>query len=272
MDSLNKKIYPAIILLIIFIFFLSCSAEAVGVRPLTVDMFLEQGETEEFTLELTPSDAEELVELNLHYPHQDLSGSLSYEVGDPDEHEVINWIDMPDEVTVPPGEEVEVTGEVNVPFDAEGSHTAVIMVEPVVEDEEGITLQVRYAVRVNIHVDAPGLREDAELLDFDLEADEEDQPLLTAHMENPSQLMYDAAGEVTVRDEDRQLIERVTIETPGGGEETTIYPGAEVLFEGNITEPLAAGQYDLQAFIYYGDGRQIIERKTVEVGDEFIDP
>ncbi|MFP4136604.1 MAG: hypothetical protein ACLFTO_06215, partial [Candidatus Acetothermia bacterium] len=126
------------------------------------------------------------------------------------------------------------------------------------------------------HVDTPGLREDAELQNFSLEAGEEDQPVVSARIKNTSSLLYDAAGEVTVRDQDRRLIERVPVRTEsaaqGGGDETTIYPGSEVVFQGDVTEPLPAGDYDLQFFLRYGDGRQIIERKSVEVGDEFVDP
>ncbi|MFW6301700.1 MAG: hypothetical protein ACOC1W_04165, partial [Bacillota bacterium] len=142
--------------------------------------------------------------------------------------------------------------------------------------EEGITFKVRYAVRVNIHVDAPGLRETAELIDFDLEPGEEDAaPRVSSRIKNDSALMYDAAGEVTIRDETRQLIERVPIRSQhaaqAGREATTLYPGSEVIFSGEITEALAAGTYDLQLFLRYADGRQIIERKTVEIGDEFVD-
>ena len=221
--GINKVYIIFLIFVLIFVLY-SSNLLAVGVRPLSLDLEMEQGESSTFELELVPEGTEETVALNLYYPRQQITGTLTFEEGDLEQHEVLNWIALPDEVTVPPDEEVEVTGEINVPFDAEGTHTAVVMVEPLMEDGEGISLQVRYAVRISIHVDAPGLREDAELLDFDLEADEDDQPLLTAHMENPSPLMYNAAGEVTVRDESRQLIERVTLKTEGGSRKPQSIP------------------------------------------------
>ncbi|MFW6409751.1 MAG: hypothetical protein ACOCZR_01800 [Halanaerobiales bacterium] len=268
-----------LIICLIFIFSLSFSSdsEAVGVRPLVVDLEMERGETGVFELNLTPTDTQQMVALNLYYPRQQLTGSLSYEECDLKKHAVLNWLELPEEVIIPPDEKKTVEVEVTVPYDARGTHTAIIMVEPVVEEAEaGITFRVRYAVRVNIHIDAPGLRRTAEVKEFKLTADDEDRPLLQAHAKNNSSLSYNAAGEVTVRDENRQLIERVSIRSlhaaQGGRDETTIYPDSKVIFEGLINEPLTPGTYDLQLFLYYADGRQIIERKRVEVGDEFIDP
>ncbi len=274
----NSKVFLIIIITIFILNIYSMNVNAVGVQPLIMDLEMNQGETQQFELDLMPSDSEEQVALNLFYSRQQQTGSLSYEEADLEEHEVLNWLDLPVEVTVPPGEETTVTGEVSVPHDASGSHTAIIMVEPETDEaDEGITFQVRYAVRVNIHVNAPGLRESADLLDFDIEAGEEDElPRISSLIRNNSDLMYDAAGEVTIRDESRQLIERIPIRSQhaaqAGRDETTLYPGSEVIFDGEITEALAAGTYDLQLFLRYADGRQLIERKTIEIGDEFVDP
>ncbi|MGM0438348.1 MAG: hypothetical protein ACQEQD_08750 [Bacillota bacterium] len=277
MISYKKYNFEVIILFfLLFIFIISFPLYAIGVQPLVLDLEVSQGETQQFELKLSPEQNQSTAELNLYYPRQQLTGSLSYEEGNLDEHPVLNWLDLPDEVIVPPGEETSVDVQVSVPYGVEGTHTAIIMVEPKVEEaEKGITFQVRYAVRVNIHVDAPGLREEAEVKSFKLESTEENQPLIQTHIKNPSPLSYNAAGEVTIRDQNRRLIERVPIRSEhasqGGRDETTIYPGSEVIFSGKVTEPLAEGTYDLQLFLYYADGRQVIERKTIDVGDEFID-
>ncbi len=272
----NNKIYLITISSVIFFLLYSLSSLAVGVRPLVIDLNMDRGETQQFQLKLTPEDNQQTVALNLYYPRQQITGSLSYEEGNLEEHAVLDWLDLPGQVVVPPGEETTVDMEVTTPYDASGTHTAIIMVEPVVEEaEQGITFRVRYAVRVNIHIDAPGLRRRVEVKGLELTADEEDHPLLQAHIKNTSPLSYNAAGEVTVRDESRRLIERVQIKSQhaaqGGRNKTTIYPDSEVIFEGLINEPLVQGTYDMQLFLYYADGRQIIERKTFEVGNEFID-
>ncbi len=268
-----------IVILIIMLLLLSITpkSNAVGVRPLVIDLNLSPGDSESFELLLTPGSTQESVELNLYHPTQQITGGLSYEKGDTDKHSAIDWINLEsNEIIVPPDEETRVKGEVNVPYDAAGSHTVVAMIEPVVDEAEtGITFRVRYAVRININVDRPGLREEAEVLDFSLQADEENNPLLSVHLNNPSPLHYHAAAEVTVRDEDRRLIERVILRSQAaasaGRDVQRIYPGSEVLFSGQITEPLHPGSYDLQLFMYYSEGRQIIQRKSVELDDEFLD-
>ncbi len=46
------------------------------------------------------------------------------------------------------------------------------MVEPAVDETDvGITFRVRYAVRINIDVDRPGLRPRGDILNFDLKAE-----------------------------------------------------------------------------------------------------
>ena len=279
MKIYNKTQFEIILLVLLFILlYLSSSLYAVGVRPLIINLEVERGGTKQFQLELTPENVQQVVDFNLFYPRQQQTGSLSYEEGNLDEHAVLNWFEVPDEVIIPPGEKTIITGEVSVPYDTSGSHTAIIMVEPAVNKaEEGISLRIRYAVRVNIHIDTPGLRETAELLEFNLEPGKEDEPpRVSSRIKNNSALMYDAAGEVTIRDESRRLVERIPIRSQhaaqAGREATTIYPGSEVIFSGEITEMLAAGTYDLQLFLRYADGRQLIERKTVEIGDEFVDP
>ena len=266
-----------ICLLLSLLFSFSYIVNAVGVRPMKLNLEMKRGETQKFQLELSPEEKQSTVELSLYDLRQQKTGELNYEKGDLDENTVLNWLELPEQVVVPPGEEKTVDIEVSVPYDAKGTHTAIIMVEPKVKKAaQGITIQVRYAVRVNIHIDTPGLRRRAEVTKFKLTSDNQEQPLLQTHIKNPSLLSYKAAGEVTIRGENRQLIERVPIRSQyaaqAGRDETTIYPGSEVIFKGAVTEPLTAGTYDLQLYLYYADGRQLIKRKTVEVGDEFIDP
>ncbi len=255
---------------------LSSPAFAVSVRPLSFHFVLEPGDVEEFELILTPGGRQETVTLNFYHPTQQITGGLSYEEADPQKHPAIRWVTLDNQVVVPPDEETRIVGEIQVPYGVEGSHTVIVMAEPLVDPSQtGIVLSVRYAVRVVIHVDRPGLRSNAEVLKFGIEPDEENRPILSAHLKNPSSLAYRATGEVTVRDEDRQLVQRVLLRSESasraGRDETWIYPGAEVLFTGAITEPLFAGTYDLRLFLRYADGRQVIRSETVEVGEEYID-
>ncbi|MFW6006991.1 MAG: hypothetical protein ACOCQ5_03295 [Halanaerobiales bacterium] len=274
-----KKSILFMLYLILLILFYSSVISAAGVRPLVLNFDLKPGASSEFELLLTPGSVRENIELSLYYPIQQLNGNLSYEEGDPVKHQVLNWIKLDEtEVVVPAGEEKLVRGEVKVPYGASGTHTAVIMIEPV-EDEDSnnknlFSFKVRYAVRININIDRPGQRVKMDLLDFDLRPDGENNPVLWTHIKNPSPLHYNASGEVTIRDENRKLIERVEISTKAaaraGRAATRIYPKSELIFEGKVQEPLFPGNYDLQLFMKYAEGRQLIERKWVTVGEEYM--
>lgn len=248
---------------------------AIGVRPLVIDIDLFPGDSAVFELVLTPEAVQQVVDLNLFQPMQLITGGLGYQKVDPETYPVIKWIEMERaRVVLSPGEETKVRGHVGVPYDAGGSYMVVVMVEPVTEEAaSGISLRVRYAVRININVERPGLRPRAEVAEFDLLSDDDKRPVLTTLLRNSSPLDYLAAGEVTIRDRNRRLIERVTLRTEAaqqaGRDETRIYPGAEVLFQGQVTEPLPPGEYDLRLFLRYADGKQVIKSKrvTVKEGD-----
>lgn len=273
--------YPvALVLLALILLLLSIDGSAVGVRPLAIDMHLQPGDTSEFELILSPEPTQQVVGLSLFRPIQLINGALAYEEGDASVYKPIDWVDLDqDRVVVVPGEDTIVKGRVQVPFDAGGSYIVVVMVEPEgstghVEGASGVVFRVRYAVRIAIHVDRPGLRPEAEVIDFQLVPDEEGRPLAVAHIDNPSSLMYSLSAEATIRDEDRRLVERIDLQTrtarDSGLPSTSIFPGNELQLEGAVTEPLFAGDYEMRLFLRYADGRQIIRREQISLtGDEF---
>lgn len=269
-------LYSLLLLAILLTYPQECYA--LGVRPLVIDLDLEPGDRATFELELTPGEQGRTVKLGLFEPRQLLTGGLEYRQATPQEYYPIGWLDLPEEVTVPPGENVTVECQVRVPYDAFGSNTVIIMVEPGVEDAEtGIVFRVRYAVRVNINVPRPGLRAQIDIEDFFLESDEEGRPQVVAHVKNPSPLHYNTTAEVTIRDENRRLVERVAMNSQAGwqaGRGTSrIYAGAEVLLLGEVTEYLAPGEYDLRLFINFADGRQSISSSRVSVEEgQFVQP
>ncbi len=266
-----RRLLYAALSLFFFLILVTSQTHAVGVRPLVIDLNLSPGDTESFELVLRSGPTQETIDLNLYQPVQLITGGLAYQEGDADLYPPIDWVRLESErVIVPPDEEARVRGEARVPFNAGGSYTVVVMVEPAVDEEAtGVTFRVRYAVRININVDRPGLRPRVELEDFGLTPDEDNLPLLTTLLRNPSPLHYPASGEVTIRDENRRLIERVSLRTQSawqsGRIETRIYPGAEVLLQGEVTEYLYPGEYDLRLFLRYADGRQVIKRERIAV-------
>ncbi|NLY30906.1 MAG: hypothetical protein GX047_09820 [Firmicutes bacterium] len=246
---------------------------AFGVRPLVIDIDCRPGDTRDFEIILNPGNTEETVQLSLYQPVQMLSGNLAYQEPVPETFPAVDWVRLDSqEVKVYPGEDTYVRGTVRVPFDAGGSHTVVLMAEPKVEtDQPGITLIVRYAIRLNIRVDRPGLRTVAELKEFDLVPGPEGEPVITARVANPSAWDYLVSGEVTIRDSGRRLVERIQLNSEAGARanltETRIYPGSEVEYTGVVTRRLNPGDYTLRLFLRYGEHGQIIKTKDITVAE-----
>ncbi|HOB44130.1 MAG: hypothetical protein WBH35_06570 [Bacillota bacterium] len=275
-----RKYSATIALLALILLLLSAEVGAVGVRPLALDMYLQPGDTSEFELILSPEPTQQVVSLSLFRPVQLINGALAYEEGDASIYKAIDWIHLEQErVVVNPGEDTIVKGRVRVPFDAGGSYIVVVMVEPEgstghVEGASGVVFRVRYAVRIAIHVDRPGLRPSAEVVDFQLVPDEERRPLVVTHIVNPSPLMYSVSAEVTIRDQNRRLVQRIDLQTQtardSGLLSTSIFPGSQLRLEGAVTEPLFPGDYEMRLFLRYADGRQVIKREQISLtGGEF---
>jgi len=259
--------------LVLCVALFSLSVSAVGVRPLVIDLDMKPGETKSFELILTPSDREETVNLSFYEPVQLLNGSLAYQEPTLTSFSSVSWVTLEkDQARVFPGEEVRINGTVRVPFSAGGSHTVVIMVEPEVPTTgQGITFQVRYAVRLNIRVERPGLRQTADLVGLELIPGEKQEPLVRAVVHNTSAWDYLVSGEVTIRDEERRLVERVNLTAQAsagsGANQLRMYPGSQVEFLGEITKRLSPGEYNLRTFIRFGDHGQIVRSETITIAE-----
>ena len=268
---LSKRLFLMVMAVVVSLAIISAGAAAVGVRPLVIDLDLKPGDVGQFELVLSPGTAAEVVHLSLYQPVQLVDGSLEYHPGDPEIFPALSWISLDQTVVnVYPGSEAKVSGTVRVPFSAGGSHTAVIMVEPQVPMvQSGITFRVRYAVSLNIRVDRPGLRRTAELVEFDLAADETGQPVIRGLIHNLSQWDYLVTGEAAIRDSERRLVERIPLTSltglESGLESVRIFPGAVVEFSGPVTKRLEPGEYNIRMFIRYGDTGQIIKTENMVI-------
>ena len=145
-----------------------------------------------------------------------------------------------------------------------------VMLEPAVEEEEsGFAIIVRYAVRLTINVDRPGLRSELQVLNTELIPDEEGRPWLQVHVKNPSPFRFELQGEATIRDEARRLVERVSLRTLSAWESDhdsfAIYPETELLLLAPISEPLHAGAFHIQNFISYDTTKQVVKGREVRV-------
>ena len=90
-----------------------------------------------------------------------------------------------------------------------------------------------------------------------MEEDENGEQVIVAAVENTSQLDYLAGVEVSIRDENRSLVERVILRTISAARNkrdlTRLYPGSKVLFIGKPENYLYPGSYELRAIMSYGE-------------------
>lgn len=244
---------------------------AAGVRPLVIEMDVRPGDVRDFEINLTPGLTEEIVDLTLYEPVQQLSGGLVYQLPTNPAFSATSWVTLDEStVRVLPDGETKVTGRVQIPFSASGSHTVIVMVEPrPPEIKSGIGFQIRYAVRLSIRVEKAGVRPTAELPLLEVQPDSQGAPQIVARVKNTSAMDFPMSGEVVIRDQERRLVERITLRTAAGasaGTDTTrIYPGAEVEFLGSITRPMAPGEYSMQTFFRYGDSGQILRNDPLVI-------
>lgn len=259
--------------LAIGLFFIPFFVQASAVRPLVIQLDVNPGDREKFEFIISVEGNQDMVEMSVYHVLQNNSGSLSYEEEGNSPNSVRDWISLDrSAVLVPPGEEVTVTGMVKVPFGAGGTHTSAIMVEPQnAHVSEGITVRYRYAITLIINVQRPGLRPDLTIHTVGLEPDDQMAPAAKAVIQNTSPLMFPIAAEMTIRDKNRVLIERIELLTDASKESDyksiSIFPGVELWLNGPVTKPLFPGDYELRLFLRYADGKQKVHTQMVTVAE-----
>ncbi|NLJ81135.1 MAG: hypothetical protein GX335_08935 [Firmicutes bacterium] len=261
----NRIICFTLLLMLIF----SLRVLALGVQPMVLNIEGSPGGLYQFSLTIYPENSLRTVNLGLYQPTQDLDGSVAFLQAEPDIYPPLGWVHLEkNRIAVPPGEPTEIFGTIKVPFDAGGSYTVILMVEPEIEDaEKGVRIIVRYAVRITVNVDRPGLRSDLQVVDMDLVPDKDGKPLLTVRIKNPSSFRFPISAESTIRDENRRLVERAQLKTPSawesGHDSFAIYPYTELLLTAPLKEPLYGGKFYLQNFISYDTSKQLIRGQEI---------
>jgi hypothetical protein len=243
------------------------------VQPLALDFLLKPGETTNFKITLTPGNTPEEDLISICKAEQQLTGDLIYQVADPATFPLAKWINIPSSVKLNPGNKQEVTGTIKVPLDANGCNVIGIMIEPKQENVKGISVVVRYAIRIMIQVDRPGNRPDAAVTSFNLIKGDKGQPVIAAQVKNNSPLEFMTSANVTIRDSNRRLVERVPLMTGSGLPEFLILPLSELRYTGTPKEVLTPGDYEIRLFYNYASGKQLLFAKniTVKAGD-FVYP
>lgn len=247
--------------------------DALGVQPLIIEMKPKPGETIPFTINLIATEkTSEQVKIALYQPLQLPTGELSFREPDPAGFPEGQWVKLNREnALVMPDGKVDVSGTVKVPLNAKGSHNIIVMVEPATAQKMGsMELRVKYAARLNIEVDAPGLRPTAQVSDFEIEKGENGEPVIKIKAANNSLLDYLTNVNVTIRDNrTKRLVERVELRPEIGwryqNQEMRLMHGCTLHYYGSPREALLPGQYDLRLFYRFGNSGQILLSKKIDI-------
>lgn len=251
--------------------------QAVGVQPLVFELNLSPGQSATFEIHASSEGNHEIVDIKVYSIAQEPDGNLVFyeESNNP----VLNWIRLESpQIVIPPGEQRAIRGEVHVPLNAAGTYVAAIMVEPQSTHMSGqVALRIRYAVRMVINVVRPGLRPELMVDSIEVKNDENGLPFAKAIIRNTSNILYPLAAEMTIRDENRALVERIVFGEQeldsGEAPSMDIFPGSELWLQAPISKPLFPGTYEMRLFLRYADGRQKVhtEELIVEEGDFLYD-
>ncbi|MFW5889592.1 MAG: hypothetical protein ACOCUD_04350 [Bacillota bacterium] len=274
---MSKSQKSIIIFISIIFIFISLNIYAAGVRPMVFNFNLNPGDSKDLQLILTPGSIRENVILKLYNTIQKINGDLDYNMDRIESSPAVGWIKLEkEEVILFPGQESIVNAQINVPYNASGSHTVVVMIEEAGDEnnslQQMVNFKVRYAVKININIASPGQRARAEIEKIELNKNTDGNPQLSINLKNTSAIFFNAQAEATLRDQNNRLIERLDIISEAAARAknkiTRIYPNSEVVFQGELSQPIYPGEYILQVYLKYGDNQQLIERKNITIDEE----
>ncbi len=268
MKRLILTLFSALFLLIS----LASTSIAVGIQPLEVNIKAKAGSVVQFKIQLKSTEKQaEIIKFSMAQPIQRLDGGFEFKPIDPKVFPEIKWIKFDAmNVTVPTNGEEYVTGSVNIPRDAKGSHMYAIMAEqPPVKTTGPLVLSVVYAIKLMVNIDAPVPRLTAQISDFVMAKGPKGEPCIQFKLNNNSLEEYSTNAWIQIRNNlTKKLIEKVQLKPKvyvKNNYDPVILPNSTVLFSGFPKEALLPGKYDIQLFLRYGASGQILLTKTVEV-------
>ena len=273
-----KRLIIFITIFIAIIFLQSIPLFAIGINPLVIELSAKPGDTVPFTITIIPAEKPEVVTLFLAKFTQQPNGGLSFEEVNPSSYPPANWVSFPSKVNVGI-EKIPISGTIKVPLNAVGGtyNLALMMDSESPVKGKNLNVRIRFGVRFHLRVDWPGLRPSVQLDDFNIVKGEQGEPVIQTLVKNTSPIDFLFSATVTIRNNQKKLIERVEIKPKVSWEikalETRMFPNGELLYVGNPKEALLPGDYELRLFYRYGTAGQIVKSKIINIkAGEYIYP
>ena len=170
---------------------------------------------------------------------------------------------------------VTVKGRISIPRKAMGTKLAAIIVEEDQPDtgNNGISVRIRYAVVVKIHITGRAVRERGTFGNV-IPAKVDGHLLLSGILTNTSGVDYRVESIAQIRGLDNRLIEKIELKSEAAWQrqedKTRIFPGARVRLLGQIRKITAPGTYKLRIIHRLGKRGQIVSSQEIIIETDHL--
>jgi hypothetical protein len=245
-----------ILLLSIAIFWGKANAGEFAVSPMMIELDLLPGESQEFEFKI---HGKKKGKANIYFNDmkQQASGHMNFINPITREEDISRWISLSENsISVEEGETKLIRGKVKLPPRISGNRYIAVMVEDAEANANtGVSLNVRYAVILNIQTPVKKKRIQAEINNFDLEK-QGDEYFLTGWIENKSNRDAYLDSVVHLRDENRRLAGKVTLKSKSAWQRqentSRVFPDSRVKVFAPLPGKITNGKYTLVAKNVFG--------------------
>jgi len=253
------------------------SAAEFAVSPMMIEIDAKPGQVKQFTFNIRATSAGRVM-LRPFDMRQEKSGHMGFVEANLSRKEIAaSWVSLKkDRYRLRSGEDVHVTGKINIPRKTHGTYLVSVMVEEDRSDSEqtGIAVAVRYAVILKVNVKGRRGRAKSRITDIDLLA-YKGKLILSGILNNQSKSDHWVKATGQIRDEKGRLIEKVTMKTQSAWERndpnSRVFPGAVVDLIGPIGKLNKPGEYQLLLQTRLGKhGQPSIRKKFIVTKEQLL--
>jgi len=232
----------------------------IAVSPLKQEVTVNRGRTETFYISVANNIREgkgETVAVQIEAVDFSVSreGGLSFHEPGTAEYSASKWIKVSEtSLLLKPAESKKIACEISAPWTASGEYYSAIMATlgPRQAAQKGLTIQCRIASGVFVTVPGRLYPKKARVVECGAAAPsagaEKPELTITATISNEGRVLFDAEGEVKIRDKAGRLWAKV----PLMSRRSRVLPGDLRDFSGCFSEPLPPGEYVAEVVFDYG--------------------
>ncbi|WP_330925149.1 hypothetical protein [Candidatus Sororendozoicomonas aggregata] len=241
--------------IITLLFCSSAMASGLAVSPLVVEIKTAPGKQSHFTFNVTGKKKQK-IKLTVQDMSQLETGHMGFmEVGQINPAlSKISWVNLEKDIySLRQDQTITIKGTVKPPTKTSGNHVVAVMVEEYKEEDEkqGISVNVRYAVIVNIVVIDKKRKARLKSSFYNFELVRLDEKLMVmGDFVNKSAFEGQLKSEVQIRNADRKMVAKVAMKTESSwqrqDEASRVFPSAQVKVFGFIETDLSYGEYEFK--------------------------